>query len=527
MKNRVPGRPPRRVLTLGLVCALTTLFSERVYEEHFKRWNVRKYMKRSRKEEILSSLLCAAQTDSLPADLDVKNEDLQKAFNFLRDLIQMKTSLREIALAKSNMDYSHTCNSSKPKKESCQGPQRDAYASREQAVSHDPPTSSSSCNVKTPATGHRNSPSDTDRLEGQCDGFQLVPPSATNERASELVTPMNHIPALSSPQSLNLENILRNVYLSCSLSELDEQNLQQVPMQEQQAFDGSQVQLWNHLKQGIYLLKISSLERAFPTLHKVIELAQGVFVQDPLTFVQELFCTLSPVNTSLCPGLRAALLRGFCDLARQRLGSAHPVTVLCYELQYDDNSTEVSERGLLFMTDLLISMQGASSALTVGAETCLIEQLRRGKDYETAATRARRLLSRNESMFGAYSLLARIAAQQLEHVLMDQGDWEQALKVCFQIVGHTPSTLDSSKLQYCDECAVYTMEDIAKIYDHLGDGNACIIWLTQAAYSALNLWGFYIATTHIVDKLINALTDAGRHEDATFWENNPALEKFL
>lgn len=254
-------------------------------------------------------------------------------------------------------------------------------------------------------------------------------------------------------------------------------------------------------------------------LHNIVQLAPGSFAENPTSFVQELFSTLSPVNTTKCPAVRLSLLRVFFDLASQTLGRAHPVTIICSELQKDHTSREISERGLSFMIDLLTSTRGMSYILTVKTHLALIQLLRRSKDYERAGVMARRLSSSSIALFGVQSLPARMALRELEHVLMDQNEWHQALKVCFSIVGQPPSADERVEPQYHDEYAIHTMEDVAKIYDNLGRPDSYIAWLERAAKSAYGLFGSCIATTHIIDKLVAAFVGSGKHEDANFWQS--------
>ena len=329
---------------------------------------------------------------------------------------------------------------------------------------------------------------------------------------------VDRMPDHASSESKALENILRSVDLCVARPEIGYENPDAASSQVSPMRLRPQALFWDELKHGIYLLKISADERAFPVLHKTVHLASGAFAESPTSFVQELFSTLSPVNTTKCPTVRLSLLRGFFILARQTLGVSHPVTTICSELQKDHTSREISERGLSFMIDLLTSRRGMSYTLTFKSQLALIRLLRRSKDYERAGAMARTFSLSSISLFGFQSVSARMALRELEHVLMDQNEWHQALEVCFSIVGQ-PSSVDGSvEPQHHDEYAVYTMEDIAKIYDNFRQPESCIAWLDRAAKSAYNLFGSCIATTHIVDKLVSALFGSGKYEDANFWQ---------
>ena len=170
------------------------------------------------------------------------------------------------------------------------------------------------------------------------------------------------------------------------------------------------------------------------------------------------------------------------------------------------------------MIDLLTSMRGMSYALTITTQLALIQLLRRNKDIERAGIMARTVVSSSTALFGVHSLSARLALRALEHLLMDQNEWRQALEVCSSAVGQASSTEERVEPQHHDECAIYTMEDIAKIYDNLGRPESCIAWLDRAAKSAYNLFGSCAATTHIIDKLVSAFVGSGEHEDAKLWQ---------
>ena len=354
------------------------------------------------------------------------------------------------------------------------------------------------------------------RLQGVQQSGQVL---AANIKSRKLSSPLDSMLIQANSEALNLEIILRSIYSSC-VSRCGEHDCnQEIPEGTPGTFMGPQAKFWNELKQGIYLLKISCNEIAIPVLRGAGELASEAFTQDPLLFIQELFSTLSPVNTVLCPGVRQCLLRVFSFYAAQSFGRTHVLTVLCSESQKDCGSQEVSERALSFMVDLLVSIQGTSHILTFKAQTALIRIHRRSESFDAAAARAQTLLSGSVGVFGSHSLSARLAAREFEHVLMDQDEWQQAREVCLSIVGqHTSSLHEHVEPQYHDKCALHTMEDLAKIFEHLGEHNLCIAWLTQAADNALSLWGSCFGTTHIIDKLVDALNAVGRNDEAASWQ---------
>lgn len=99
-------------------------------------------------------------------------------------------------------------------------------------------------------------------------------------------------------------------------------------------------------------------------------------------------------------------------------------------------------------------------------------------------------------------------------------EWQQALKVCFSVVGQASSDQEVVEPQFHDEHAVHTMEDISKIYANLGNSESSVAWLTQAAIDAPKAGGLSQGSkTHIVDKLVGALVASGNLDEALFWQN--------
>ena len=169
------------------------------------------------------------------------------------------------------------------------------------------------------------------------------------------------------------------------------------------------------------------------------------------------------------------------------------------------------------MIDLLTATRVTSNPLTLKAQLARIRLLRRGKNYDRAGAMARTLASSNIALHGIQSMSARLASRELEHILMDQNEWHQALEVCLSIVGQRFHAGEMVEPECLDGYAVYTMEDIAKIYDHLGQPGSCVEWLSRAARSACFVWGPSVPTTHVVDKLVAALDKVGKHGEAMFW----------
>lgn len=382
--------------------------------------------------------------------------------------------------------------------------------------------SSTSRDFQTPQANQIGSPDDKEQpatTNKNHRSSQIARASLRTGWVSSSIVPLGGMLPHANANSLNLETILWHVRLLYARRNFGHDGQHGIKDQLSQIVMGPQAQFWNELKSGIYFMKISCFERAQPMLLKAGSLASGAFTESPLAFVRELFSTLSPVNTVLCSDLRLCLLRTFFTCAEQSFGNTHPIVILCDELQKDRNSQEVSDRALSFMVDLLISTEGISHDMTFKTQITLIRFLRRSGEYERAAAMARKLLQSSLSLSGHLSLSARMAARELEHILMDQHQWQQALRMCHYIVGQPCSTYGLVQPQSHDECAVHTMEDIAKIFENLGEPEVRTSWLMQAANSAWALWGWCIATTHVFDKLVGALQAAGRFDEAKFWQD--------
>jgi hypothetical protein len=61
------------------------------------------------------------------------------------------------------------------------------------------------------------------------------------------------------------------------------------------------------------------------------------------------------------------------------------------------------------------------------------------------------------------------------------------------------------------------MEDMAKIYEVMGDEEKSTAWLVQAGFGASVLWGKGPQTMHIVDKLQCLLLRRGKFDEARLW----------
>jgi hypothetical protein len=277
---------------------------------------------------------------------------------------------------------------------------------------------------------------------------------------------------------------------------------------------------WDNIYHGIYFIQIGSPNRAWPAINEACTLIAEAISSNESLFIKEMFMALSPVNPVACPELRIQLLRYIKGMAMMRLGKTHPITIICDELLLHEHDGEVAERSLAFMADQFDKELGTSHPISLGANQYLVRYFRKKRDQESitkSITHGHKLLSTATNVLGPQSSTTRQVARELEHVYIDNGQLLQALELCHLIVGQVNPASNLAEPSYKDEWSVYTMEDIAKIYEELGNGGMSIAWLQEAAMGAWGLWKDWAATRHIVDKLEAALTRDGRHNEAMNW----------
>ena len=282
---------------------------------------------------------------------------------------------------------------------------------------------------------------------------------------------------------------------------------------------------WTNTDLAIYLMKVSAGATRGSTrgqtrgvrLLKTLtaDVAKKALDQSRTTILMELLSTLSPVNTTTCLYVRDGVLRQFSNLTRQNLGN-HPIKLVVDMLKDDKGDKYVSLRALTFIVERLRSTVSPVHELTQLATVRLCALLRRSGDYSEALRVARAGVQVICAMLGPGSLQERMLLRRVEHVYMDQCDWTAALSVCFDIVGQRSDVRSPDPL-YHDECAVLTMEDIAKTCECAGNVDQAIAWLKQARISAGMSWGETEAVAHIQDKLFELLREKGRAEELEMW----------
>ncbi|KAI1852807.1 hypothetical protein JX266_002348 [Neoarthrinium moseri] len=274
---------------------------------------------------------------------------------------------------------------------------------------------------------------------------------------------------------------------------------------------------WSNITHGIYFLKVDSPHLAWPVINTACQAATKEIADSTGLFILGLVTTLAPVNMALCQDLRLSLLKYMVELAESSLGARHPLSILARELQRLDEQDWVSDCALSCTIDSFKKALGPGHDLTFAAQLRRIATLRRLGHYEQALTFGHTALAAAKASHGDSSLQARRITRYLAHVHMDMKSYTEALALCLSVVdelGPREWGADESRV---DECALYAMEDIAKIHEASGDAAQSVAWLTQAAMSAVRLGKSGSEASHVVEKLVRVLSENGRADEAELW----------
>lgn len=334
------------------------------------------------------------------------------------------------------------------------------------------------------------------------------------------MTTMTHIP------TAQLDLVLFSIRGFYSLGHLDP------------SWPTARIQFWQDTDTAIYFLKVSegtqrgsaqSQRRGFRLLQRSTVDASTTLTRDGIaTFLIELLSTLSPINTTVCPYVRMGLLRYLNALSREQLPRGHPIVLILNMLhQHSSSPSDTGEtalvytRALTFLAERLRLMLGPDHALTKLATKRLCALLRRSGDYSEALRIATEGVRALRATFPGpeRSLQERLLLRQMEHVHMDRGHWAAALAVCFDIVGYSnPEGLDPDPA-FHDECAVHTMQDIAKICERAGNIDGAVAWTKQARISGGLCWGEESQPLrHVQDKLEELLRMVGKENELVLWK---------
>lgn len=278
---------------------------------------------------------------------------------------------------------------------------------------------------------------------------------------------------------------------------------------------------WTECSDSIYFFKIADLPKAQRSLQKSLTIdPDDIFVEGSAVALIEILSTLSPINTAVNPHVRKTLLVYLYNLAIKHLPRYNPIVVVVSRLYEGMDSADWSVRALTFIVDRLRANLDPANQLRLLAEERLITLLHRGHYYDEALQVCNDTMQGIRTALGPDSPQERQLARRLEHIYMGQCEWDSALDVCFKIVGqrlfnNTKEPMPDPQIH--DECAVWTMEDIAKIYDCVGNFTSAIAWLKQARVSGGICWGAGVRLEHIHDKLLELLNRHELDQEAQLW----------
>ena len=268
---------------------------------------------------------------------------------------------------------------------------------------------------------------------------------------------------------------------------------------------------WHNFYNCIYLYKLDNIERAEPLLNQLCSVSSEVLHSLPIDSVSRLLAAFAPVNFRRHPEVRTILLSHFIKMTEEAFGHDNKLTVICKELQKDEDSRYSTETALRCILD---SMHLARSPSQFATEREIIALLRRDKAFDDATQMAESLYQSSQT--GAKPKLDEIrsAAMELAHIYMDIGRFDDARGLCMIRVGKAVARDGLIGHEYHDSGVLYALEDLAKIDEESGALKESTVWLGEAAHLARAIKGPSIALTHILDKLVRALRLCGRDGDA-------------
>ncbi|KAI0595420.1 Clr5 domain-containing protein [Biscogniauxia sp. FL1348] len=446
--------------------------TSQMYKKRFKKWNIGKNWKSIQKDQLLHQLSSNTDRDissSTEVLLDARNR--RKLKRHIRNMVSKSQNDPEAGNSNETADLKSIAELSTlltPK------------MTRNSSVSPDTPLGSSPEKLRETRIRY------TKDYQG--------------DSSAVLGRPMS-----CSPQLSRAELIFKNVSAFTN-SETAYRSL-----------NGLDSPFWDNLGYGIYFLKIGSADRAWPLIQKACDTASVEIKSNAGAYILGVFTVLSPTNTAICPALRNSLLGFLYQLAETFLSTNHPLATLARELRIQNGDLWVTETALACLIDGISSAFGPAHQLSLTAQMRRVAFLRRSHKYDSALQHARTTLNTANSSYGPTSLQARRVARHIEHILMDKGSWAEALSVCLGIVGQADELVLPTEMTLRDSCAVYTMEDIAKIYENMGEPEKSTDWLRKAATCATNLGRPVHEVAHIVDKLETLLLKSGRADEAQVW----------
>ena len=499
-----------------------------MYDKRFRAWGIKKYFPKAEKDKLLTWYSQVKSLEANATELELNEGTLRKALRYQKD--RQRGTSRDASrqrrtvtttLAPSPMSCRSTLCLKTQLPENPE-PSRGLFAS---AAKADTKFEWSSTEDEVTLASTPSSWSDVSAMD--IPEIVLGEESSTHDLGQVLPKPPIP-PTLSRQTDRTALLLLQNVQYYCGrqLDLVSNGNAQ--PHALSFGCSPFSVELRDNLSNGLYLLKISSVfpdgqNRAWPALHRACAVAKSVMHTEPFDLLRVVLATLSPANTTChLLALRAKLLKYLGNIATDCLGPMHPLPAILEQLQRDQDDPAVASRGLICMSDVFSARLGAFHDTTLRLQSSLVVHARRSGDLDSTEQTASSLLLAIQARLGERSPATRRAAQDLAHIKMARKQYTEALQACDLVLGRpvssSPGVAALEVTLHEDDLAVHSMEDVAEIFEHLGDIEAASRWLRFAAEVAVPLWGREaVGTAHIIDKLALMLRDIGQEEDAARW----------
>ena len=268
---------------------------------------------------------------------------------------------------------------------------------------------------------------------------------------------------------------------------------------------------WTDVKSAIYYLKKDTARLAWPLLNNACRTPIAHLVSVPITFLRELFSTLSPVNTNMHAPVRVTLLRYLRRMCHLHLGQVHPITLILTQLELDSGTRYASETCLQCLLSLLSSRRQTEEQAAAATPDLNLPLPSSPTPNDNAAFQTQRqltiLLRRDHDLASSINLGNEliacaptpqdraVAMLEVVHILSDMCDYDAALTLCQQVLDLYKGLQGKD---YPDSSASYAMEAMAELCRFQGDSEQEERWLREAANGAKKSRGVEDSSTVFV-----------------------------
>lgn len=280
---------------------------------------------------------------------------------------------------------------------------------------------------------------------------------------------------------------------------------------------------WSDIYNCIYLYKLRDHRRVQPLFDQLCVASSELLGGLTPTFLRKLFTTFSPLNCRISSYLRGKLLGVILRLVQERWGKGHAVTEILKQLYFDKQSRWVTEKALFCLQKTVRDQprwkRHTSPTVEFKIETSMITLLRRDRDFDAAATKAKDLLSLSKNYFLPESAKVREATEELAHVYMDMERLDGARELCIRRIGPYEKEGGAITYKFQDSRTMWALEDLAEIERKSRQPEKGVLWLVMAADLGIDLGKSPATVLHVVDKIVDALGLCGRHDEGRLWQH--------